>query len=196
MYLNLEEALKDKMPFYTIRDHYVELMSIKCDTDSYMFWKNNICLNLGEYNFFNDTTGQNLAFTCFCNKQRNEGNAVISDFYYIEKSAILDVFCIYVKSQVRIKYSNGILPYPPTYIISPICNYDDFFKNVVELILKYYSDPLFYIFPNVKSIFPYSLAAYNGEEVDYYRALFGHQGDISTISTHGDHYFNFNKWVK
>lgn len=191
MYLNLEDALREKMPLYTIGDNYIELMSKKCDSDSFKYWITKICVNFGEYNFLDDTTGQNLSFTCFCPKQRIEGNIIINDFYYIEKSAILDVFCIYVKSEVRVKYTGGILAYPSTYIISPISNYNDYFERVIELISNNYSNPLYYKLSVVSAVFPFPISAYKGMEVNYYKALFGYIGDISSIHIQGDQNFNF-----
>lgn len=192
---NLNDVLIDKMSHFSTSDNYVKLMTGKCNIEEYEYWINHICVNFSEFTFLNDTTGQNISYTCFYPKQRKEGEFILNDFLFIEKSAMLDVFTIYIKSEVKVNHAEGMISYPTSFIISPISVYKDFFYHAITLILSNYPNALFYVQSKVKSAFPFKVPAFDGIDLDYYKALFGYQSNILDIQLQGDFSFNHRKWV-
>lgn len=158
-------------------------------------WKEKICgKSFGSYNFLNDSTPNNASFTVFSPHQFKEGGFIRNDFFYIQKSCLLDLFIIYVKSSIIVKYDDGDIRYPTTLIVSPISIYKDFFYKSTQLIIKKYPNAIFMTIPMTGWEINIDLPFINYSPVTYYEVLFGYEGDILKYDKQGDAYFDHLKW--
>ncbi len=177
------ENYKEKHLYYLAIDE-------KFQSDDYVTWKNKVCgQSHGSLKFLNDSTAQNASFTAFYSSQYVIGDFIRNDFYYIQKSCLLDLFTIYVKSSIIIKNEDEKIRYAPTIIISPVSIYKDFFFNSIKLIRTFYPNALFMNISHTQWELNPDLQFMNYRANNYYEILFGYENGYSKFEEHGDSSF-------
>ena len=172
--------------------NYRELILNKFKRKDYEEWLKKTCgQKIGNSTLLNDTTSQCASFTAFCTSKSSFGNMSIVDFYYIQKSVISDLFIVYVKSKVVMRYSSGNIIYPETLIISPESIYKTFFSEAHKLITNHYPNARFVSFSILKKDFSLEPSEFLDHRSNYYGVLFGYEGDITKLNMIGEHHFRF-----
>ena len=117
--MKLFQKINEELERLSIDNKYIDLMLSKCEGADYARWKELMSNTkfCGEQ-VLNDTTGQNIGFAAFCIMNWGEGNVSVHDVFYIQKSKVLDLFVLFVKSRVTISQSDSWISYPTTLISS------------------------------------------------------------------------------
>jgi len=184
--------INDELAKYVNGDDYTNLIISKFKVPDYEKWKSKINgVKLGDTVLLSDSTDQNVCYTAFKTSSKTIGELKVIDFFYIQKSRIADFFIIYVKSRVVANYPDEKIIYPSTLIVSPETIYAPFFREARTLIIENYPNaqmiPFYMLSRDVSLTIPH----FKGEKINYYRALFGYEGDILNSHITGDPNFWF-----
>ena len=179
--------IKNELQKLSVDDNYTNLVISKFDQPEYEKWKSKISgVEIEGEDLINESTGQNICYTAFKTSSKEIGDVKIVDFFYIQKSIIGDFYTLYVKSKLLVDYPVGKIKYPYTLIVSPVSIYASFFKEAKHLILENFPDAQMVPFSILSDEVDINIPFFRNEKINYYRVLFGYEGNILEYKLTGD----------
>ena len=190
--MKLFPYIKNELSKFSSNDDYNKLITGKFKTQDYQHWENLVSeMKIGGVKLYHESTYQNICYTAFLSFSRDFGDLKVVDFFYIHKSMIADFYTLYFKSKVVANYPEGKIMYPTTLIVSPESIYTSFFEEAKIWILKNFPKAQMIPFSILDIELDFKISYFKNEEVNYYRALFGYEGNILELPFTGDFRFRF-----
>lgn len=163
----------------------------KDKSDEFKFWKS---ITKGEKvlgkEFYNDTTGQNLAFTYFQLFSEKYDSIKIQDLLYVQKSFIGNFVTFYIKTNI-VRESEGLsINYNKTLLCEPIGKFKKYFEANWNYLNQFYSNLTYIPFHTLEHIPKNSTNYKIKNNSNLYELIFGYEGNILKSNIIGDKHYS------